>query len=71
MRKEDYKQILGQHAMPLDCRLISRNFIMQQVTTPSNHLNYVKGFHYKKKQKVLKNMKWQSQPQDLNPIKLL
>ena len=41
MRKEDYKQIFEQHAIPPCCHLIGRNFIMQQDKDPKHSYKLV------------------------------
>ncbi|XP_017790058.1 PREDICTED: uncharacterized protein LOC108572315 [Habropoda laboriosa] len=49
MKKEDYKQILEQHALPSGHQLIGRNFIMQQDNDPKHSSKLYKGFLLQKK----------------------
>ena len=72
MRREDYKQILEQHAVLPGCHLIGQHFITQQDKNPKHLSKLCKRFLLlKETQAVLKNMRWPLKLPDLNPIELL
>jgi transposase len=72
MKKEQYKEILEQNAVPSGLRLIGDGFIFQQDNDPKHSSKLCRGFlEQKETEGVLKNMVWPPQSPDLNPIELL
>lgn len=72
MKKEQYKNILEQNAVPSGLRLIGDGFIFQQDNDPKHSSKLCRGYlDEKEAQGVLKNMVWPPQSPDLNPIELL
>ncbi|CAK1592244.1 unnamed protein product [Parnassius mnemosyne] len=72
MKKEDYKKILVQNAVPSGLRLIGDGFIFQQDNYSKHSSKLCRGYlEEKEAQGVSKNMIWPPQSPDLNPIELL
>ena len=72
MKKEQYKTILENNAIPSGLRTIGRSFVFMQDNDPKHTSKLCK--NYIKEQEdngVLKNMTWPAQSPDLNPIELL
>ena len=72
MKKEQYKTILENNAIPSGLRTIGRGFVFMQDNDPKHISKLCK--NYKKEQEdngVLKNMTWPAQSTGLNPIELL
>ena len=72
MKKEQYKTILENNAIPSGLRTIGRGFVFMQDNDPKHTSKLCK--NYIKEQEdngVLKNMTWPAQSPDLNPIELL
>lgn len=72
LKKEGYKSILENSAVPSGIRLIGPGFVFQQDNDPKHTsklcAEFLKG---KEQQNVLKLMTWPPQSPDLNPIELL
>ena len=69
MKKEQYKTILENNAIPSGLRTIRRGFVFMQDNHPKHTSKLCK--NYIKEQEdngVLKNMTWPAQLTDLNPI---
>lgn len=72
MKKEHYKRILQQNAVPSGLKLIGNGFIFQQDNDPKHSSKLCRRYlEYKETEGVLKNMVWPPQSPDLNPIELL
>lgn len=72
MKKEQYLQILKDHAVPSGLRLVGKKFIFQQDNDPKHTSKICKGYMQEQEDDgVLKNMDWPPQSPDLNPIELL
>ena len=72
MKKEHYKKILVQNAIPSGLRTIGRGFIFQQDNDPKHTSRLCKDYLEKKEaDKTIINMFWPPQSPDLNPIELL
>lgn len=72
MKKEQYKRILQQNAVPSGLKLIGNGFYFQQDNDPKHSSKLCRGYlEHKETEGVLKNMVWPPQSPDLNPIELL
>lgn len=72
LKKEGYKKILEDSAVPCGTRLIGPEFIFQQDNDPKHTSRLCENFlKAKEQQGVLKLMIWPPQSPDLNPIELL
>lgn len=72
LKKEEYKIILEQHAIPSGLRLIGEGFHLQQDNDPKHTSKLCRGYLEEKQEEgTLVNMSWPPQSPDMNPIELL
>lgn len=72
MRKEEYKTILENNAVPSGLRLIGPGFVFQQDNDPKHSSKLCRGYlDQMQATSRLVNMEWPPQSPDLNPIELL
>jgi len=72
MKKEQYRNILEQHAVPSGIRLIGKNFIFMNDNDPKHTSRLCKTYlEDLQKKNILTLMSWPPQSPDLNPIELL
>ncbi|KAF2903887.1 hypothetical protein ILUMI_02289 [Ignelater luminosus] len=72
LKKERYKKILENHALPSGRRLIGRGFIFQQHNDPKHSFKLCKSFlSEKKRRREIVVLTWPLQSPDLNAIELL
>lgn len=72
LKKEGYRNILEDHALPCGLRIIDRGFVFQQDNDPKHSSRLCRAFlEYQEKRRKLTIMKWPPQSPDLNPIELL
>jgi len=72
LKKEQYKQILENHAIPSGLRILGPNFVFQQDNDPKHTSKICKEYlRQVEDEGIAKVMKWPPQSPDLNPIELL
>ena len=72
LRKEGYREILEDHAIPSGIRLLGQNFIFQQDNDPKHTSKLCTDYLcHLEEEKTIKIMEWPPQNPDLNPIELL
>lgn len=72
LKKEGYRDILENHAIPSGIRLLGQNFIFQQDNDPKHSSKLCKDYlRHLEEEGTLKIMEWPPQSPDLNPIELL
>lgn len=72
MKKENYLEILRNHAVPSGLRIIGNNFTFMQDNDPKHTAKVCKDYlREQQDQNTLKVMTWPPQSPDLNPIELL
>lgn len=72
LKKEGYRDILEQHAIPSGTRILGQNFVFQQDNDPKHSSKLCKEYLKRlETEGILKIMEWPPQSPDLNPIELL